>query len=46
MKEAEDGRPFHLNQMIPGANRTLVYSSDASMEEAGVANAMLSMVWD
>uniref|UniRef100_A0A7I4AU19 UBX domain-containing protein n=1 Tax=Physcomitrium patens TaxID=3218 RepID=A0A7I4AU19_PHYPA len=46
VKEAEDGRPFHLNQMIPGANRTLVYSSDASMEEAGVANAMLSMVWD
>lgn len=46
VKEAEGGRKFHLNQTIPGANRTLDYSSDANMEQAGVANSMLSMVWD
>ncbi|XP_073396521.1 plant UBX domain-containing protein 7-like [Physcomitrium patens] len=43
IKEPEEGHQFHLNQMIPGANRSLVYSSDASIEDPEVANAMLSM---
>ena len=46
VKEAEGGRKFHLNQIIPGANRTLEYTSDANMDQAGVANSMLSMVWE
>lgn len=46
VKEAEEGRQFHFIQVIPGENRTLEYRLDATIGEAGVANSMLSMIWD
>lgn len=43
----EDGdRPFRLTQAIPGASRSLDYSSPSTFEESGLANSMISVTWE
>lgn len=39
-------RPFHFTQAIPGAQKSLDYSSNQTFEEAGLPNSMVSMAWD
>lgn len=39
-------RPFHFTQAIPGAPKTLDYESNITFDEAGIANSMISMLWD
>ncbi|XP_051144544.1 plant UBX domain-containing protein 7 isoform X2 [Andrographis paniculata] len=42
----EDARPFGLTQAIPGASRTLDYNAKSTIEESGLANAMVSVTWE
>ncbi|KAG9442430.1 hypothetical protein H6P81_018284 [Aristolochia fimbriata] len=42
----EGGRSFRLTQAIPGASRTLDYTSSLTLDESGLANSMISVTWE
>ncbi|XP_027345532.1 plant UBX domain-containing protein 7 isoform X5 [Abrus precatorius] len=42
----DETRPFRLTHAIPGASKNLVYESNSTFEESGLANSMISVTWD
>ncbi|PSS26835.1 Plant UBX domain-containing protein [Actinidia chinensis var. chinensis] len=45
IKEAER-RPFRLTQAIPGALKFLEYENGLTFSESGLANSMISVIWE
>ncbi|XP_057497072.1 plant UBX domain-containing protein 7-like isoform X3 [Actinidia eriantha] len=45
IKEAER-RPFRLTQAIPGASKFLDYENGLTFSESGLANSMISVIWE
>eukprot|EP00249_Psilotum_nudum_P019790 c27417_g1_i1 orf=128-1459(+) len=45
-KAAAKGRSFHLIHAVPGSSSTLHFDLNATMSEAGVADSLLSLIWD
>ncbi|KAJ0247997.1 UBX domain-containing protein [Hirschfeldia incana] len=46
LEESERNKPLKLTQAIPGASKTLEYESNLNLEQAGVANSMISATWE
>ncbi|XP_068645664.1 plant UBX domain-containing protein 7-like [Aristolochia californica] len=42
----EGDRAFRLTQAIPGASRTVDYTSSLTFDESGLANSMISVAWE
>ncbi|CAL9225292.1 unnamed protein product [Arabidopsis halleri] len=45
MDESEK-RSFKLVQAIPGASKTLDYEADTTFDQSGLANSMISVIWE
>ncbi|KAF8089143.1 hypothetical protein N665_0516s0001 [Sinapis alba] len=45
MVESEK-RAFKLVQAIPGASKTLEYGANATFDQSGLANSMISVTWE
>ncbi|MQM09046.1 hypothetical protein Taro_041908, partial [Colocasia esculenta] len=39
-------RPFHFTQAIPGVSKKMEYGSKLTFAESGLANSMISLIWE